>query len=75
MPRRASRDVRDQPIPGALENIEMLYYPSRAAFREDFAGDLCTRKNFAFANMCKLIKAAKAKCTARPGVRGILRGG
>jgi formate/nitrite transporter FocA (FNT family) len=49
---------------GALENIEMLYYESNQAFRDDFNGDFCSRSNYAFANMCKLIKAAKAKCTA-----------
>lgn len=49
---------------GALENIEMLYYESGAAFRADFAGDFCSRSNFALANICKLMKASRAKCTA-----------
>ena len=49
---------------GSLENLEKLWYESAASFREDFNGDFCTTKNFAQANICKLMKAARAKCTA-----------
>mmetsp|Transcript_14110 Transcript_14110/g.46071 ORF Transcript_14110/g.46071 Transcript_14110/m.46071 type:complete len:403 (+) Transcript_14110:49-1257(+) len=57
-----------------LEHIETIYYESQEAFRQDyFAGDFCSRNNFALANMCKLINAARAKCTANFGT-SILRG-
>lgn len=49
---------------GGLENIEMLYYASSADFRADFAGDFCTRKNYALGNVCFVMKAALSKCTA-----------
>ena len=49
----------------ALENNEKINFPNRRTFQEAFNnGDFCTTKNFAQANICKLMKAARAKCTA-----------
>ena len=57
-----------------LEHIETIYYESQDAFRDDFFNsDFCSRNNYALANMCKLINAARAKCTANFGT-SILRG-
>ena len=46
---------------GALENNNKIFYPNSAAFKSDFAdGTFCTS---ARGNICKLIKAARGKCT------------
>ncbi|KAH8069836.1 phosphoprotein phosphatase [Aureococcus anophagefferens] len=49
---------------GSLENLEKLWYESAASFREDFNGDFCTRGNYGNANVCKVMKVCRAKCTA-----------
>ena len=49
---------------GELENLEKIYYATSDEFRADFSGDFCSKSNFALANTCKLIKAARGKCTA-----------
>ena len=49
---------------GSLENLEKLWYESASSFREDFNGDFCTRGNFGNANVCKVMKVCRAKCTA-----------
>ena len=56
-------DAYSDPL-NELENIEKIYYATSGEFRADFSGDFCTKSNFALANTCKLIKAARAKCTA-----------
>uniref|UniRef100_A0A7S3K3W4 Formate/nitrite transporter n=1 Tax=Aureoumbra lagunensis TaxID=44058 RepID=A0A7S3K3W4_9STRA len=56
-----------------LEHIETIYYESQEEFRLDYATDFCSRSNYALANMCKLMNAARAKCTANFAT-SILRG-
>jgi len=48
---------------GALEHNNKIYFPTQDAFREAFAADFCSTGNYKWANVCKLIKAAKGKCT------------
>ncbi|KAJ8598806.1 hypothetical protein CTAYLR_008668 [Chrysophaeum taylorii] len=48
----------------SLEHIETIYYSSQQEFRDDYAGDFCSRSNYALANICKVMNAATAKCTA-----------
>ncbi|KAK7241747.1 RNA polymerase II CTD heptapeptide repeat phosphatase [Aureococcus anophagefferens] len=33
-------------------------------FRDDMNGDLCSRSNYGMANLCKVVKVCRAKCTA-----------
>ena len=49
----------------SLEHIETIYYDSQEDFRQDFNdGDFCSRGNFANGNICQVMRAARAKCTA-----------
>mmetsp|Transcript_14717 Transcript_14717/g.45608 ORF Transcript_14717/g.45608 Transcript_14717/m.45608 type:complete len:370 (+) Transcript_14717:79-1188(+) len=59
---------------GHVENSCMISYPNRRTLRADFNADFCSKNGFANANMCKLIKAAKGKCTQHWGtalIRGV----
>jgi len=49
---------------GSLENTDMVFFASADAFRASFATTFCSANNFANANVCVVIKAARAKCTA-----------
>ena len=58
---------------GALENNNKIFYENSAAFQEHFAGTFCSENNYAKANICKLIGAARAKCTQHFGT-ALIRG-
>ena len=58
----------------ALEHNNMIYYKNSAAFQEHFNnGDFCSTGSNKYGNICKLIKAAKAKCTQHFGT-ALIRG-
>lgn len=57
-----------------LEHRETIYYDTKEEFREDYYnGDFCSRGNYGNANICKVMNAAIAKCTANFAT-SILRG-
>merc|ERR1711871_1292447 len=59
---------------GALENNNKIFYENSAAFQEHFNnGDFCSTGSNKYGNICKLIKAAKAKCTQHFGT-ALIRG-
>ena len=48
----------------SLEHDQVLWYKSNQDFRDDMNGDLCSRSNYGMANLCKVVKVCRAKCTA-----------
>ena len=59
---------------GALENNNKIFYENSEAFIEHFNnGDFCSTGSNKYGNICKLIKAAKAKCTQHFGT-ALIRG-
>ena len=48
----------------SLENDQTLFYATKQDFRDDMNGDLCSRSNYGMANLCKVVKVCRAKCTA-----------
>ncbi|KAH8077620.1 phosphoprotein phosphatase [Aureococcus anophagefferens] len=44
--------------------MTVLWYKSNQDFRDDMNGDLCSRSNYGMANLCKVVKVCRAKCTA-----------
>merc|ERR1719258_113733 len=58
----------------ALANNNKIFYENSAAFQEHFNnGDFCSTGSNKYGNICKLIKAAKAKCTQHFGT-ALIRG-
>ena len=60
---RIGGDLYSDPT-DSLEHDQVLWYKSNQDFRDDMNGDLCSRSNYGMANLCKVVKVCRAKCTA-----------